>query len=106
MFALIVAITTVAQAPEYVDGYKPKVGDKIVLARDEPARKVRIAKSDGAALGFQDIVFDSNDSQYEALLEGTELAEIDAGTPAQIVGDATAFHQRGVSPASSISFRC
>jgi hypothetical protein len=87
MFGLVVALAAVAQAPEYVDGYKPKVGDKVVLARDEPARKVPIAKSDGAALGFQDIVLDSNDSQYEALLEGSELAEIDAGTPAQIVGD-------------------
>lgn len=85
MFGLIVALAAVTQAPEYVDGYKPKVGDKVVLARDEPARKVPIAKSDGAALGFQDMVLDSDDFQYEALLEGDELAEIDAGTPAQIV---------------------
>ncbi len=87
MFALVVALATLSQAPEYVDGYKPKVGDKVVLARDEPGRKVPIAKSDGAALGFQDIVEESNDSQYESVLDGDELAEIDAGTPAQIVED-------------------
>ncbi len=85
MFGLVVALAAVSQAPEYVDGYKPKVGDKVVLARDEPARKVPIAKNDGAALGFQDMVEDSDDFQYEAVLEGDELAEIDAGTPAQIV---------------------
>jgi hypothetical protein len=85
MFGLVVALAALAQVPEYVDGYKPKVGDKVVLARDEAGRKVPIAKNDGAALGFQDIVEDSNDSQYEAVLEGDQLAEVDAGTPAQIV---------------------
>jgi hypothetical protein len=48
---------------------------------------VPIAKSDGAALGFQDIVEESKDAQYEAVLDGDQLGEIDAGTPAQIVED-------------------
>ena len=87
MFGLIVALAAFAQVPEYVAGYKPKVGDKVVLARDEAGRKVPIAKNDGAALGFQDIVEDSDDFQYEAVLDGDQLAEIDAGTPAQIVED-------------------
>ena len=87
MFALIVAVAAIAQNPEFVAGYKPKVGDKVVLARDEPGRKVPIVKNAGAAQGFQDIVEGSSDSQYEAILEGDEIAEIDAGTPAQIVED-------------------
>ncbi|MDR3633247.1 MAG: hypothetical protein P4L84_05375 [Isosphaeraceae bacterium] len=87
MFALVVAVAALAQAPEYVAGYKPKLGDKVILARDEPARRVAIAKDAGAAMGFEDIVKDSPDSAYEAVLDGDQLSEIDAGTAAQIVED-------------------
>ena len=85
MVVFVVAIAALAQAPEYVTGYKPKVGDKVVLARDEAGRKVPIAKSDGAALGFKDIIQET-DSNYEAVVGGSgELTEIEGGTPAQIV---------------------
>jgi len=85
MFGLALALAAFAQAPEYVAGYAPKVGDKVVLARDEPGRRVPIAKDDGAALGFKDVIEES-DSNYEAILEGNDLlVEVAGGTPAQVV---------------------
>jgi uncharacterized protein YlzI (FlbEa/FlbD family) len=87
MFGLVVTLVALSQGPEYVADYKPKVGDKVVLARDEAGRKVPIAKSDGAALGFKDIV-EGADFNYEMVVGGNgELAEIDGGTAAQIVED-------------------
>jgi hypothetical protein len=85
MIGFVTTLAVLAQAPEYVAGYKPKVGDKVVLARDEAGRKVPIAKSDGAALGFKDIIQES-DSNYEVVIDGNnELTEIEGGTSAQIV---------------------
>ena len=85
MFGLVVAVAALIQTPEYVAGYKPKVGDRIVLARDEAGRKVPIVKNAGAAMGFESIVRDS-DFNYEAVVDGsTELTEIDGGTAVQIV---------------------
>jgi hypothetical protein len=85
MFGLVVAVAALAQVPEYVEGYKPKVGDKVVLARDEAASKIPIAKTDGAALGFKDVI-DGPDSNYEAVVgDSTDLTEIDGGTSAQII---------------------
>jgi hypothetical protein len=90
MFGLVVALAALAQAPEYVAGYKPRVGDKVVLARDEAGRKVPIARNEGAALGFKDAIEES-DFNYEAILDGNDqLTEIDGGTPAQIVESITA----------------
>lgn len=85
MFELVVALAAVAQAPEYVAGYKPKVGDRVVLARDEAARRVPIVKNAGAAISYLQFVEGPSEDHYEMLVNGDELAEIDAGTPAQLV---------------------
>ncbi len=85
MFAVIAALAALVQIPEYVQDYHPKVGDKIVLARDEEGRRVPIVKTVGAAMGFQSTIEDADDSTYEAILSGDEIGEIDGGTPAQIV---------------------
>jgi hypothetical protein len=89
MFGLIVtlsSLTVVAQDPEYVSGYKPKVGDKVVLARDEAGRRVPTTKNEGAAISFLSII-EGSEFNYEAVATGSdELNEIDGGTPAQIVG--------------------
>jgi hypothetical protein len=36
---LVIALAAVSQAPEYVAAYKPRVGDKVVLACDEAGRR-------------------------------------------------------------------
>jgi hypothetical protein len=85
MFAVIAALAALAQVPEYVQDYHPKVGDKIVLARDEEERRVPIVKNVGAAMGFRSIIDEGDEDHYEAIMNGTEISEIDGGTPAQIV---------------------
>jgi hypothetical protein len=92
MFGLVITLAALGQAPEYIANYRPKVGDKIVLARDEAGRKVPVAKTDGAALGFKDIIEES-DSHYDAIVGSSdELTEIDGGPPARIVENVKYLH--------------
>ena len=42
MGALMLAGVLCGQAPEFLNDYKPQVGDRVVLARDEPGRRVPI----------------------------------------------------------------
>jgi hypothetical protein len=87
MFSLVIALATLSQAPGYVEGYKPKAGDKVVLARDEIGRKVPITKSELAASMFSEYIIGESpvESHYEAVVNGDELSEVAAGTPIQIL---------------------
>ena len=85
MLALMFAVVLCGQTPEFVKGYKPQVGDRVILARDEPGRRVPIVKNAGAAMSFWGIIDGDDEFNYEAVVNGDELTEIEAGTPAQLM---------------------
>ena len=85
MVGLVLAGVLCGQAPEFVKGYTPQVGDSVVLARDEPGRRVPIVKNAGAAMSFWTILDGASDDHYEAVVDGDQLAEIEAGTPARLM---------------------
>ncbi len=85
MLVLTLAVVLCGQTPEFVKGYTPKVGDRVVLARDEPGRRVPIVKNAGAAMSFWGVIDGESEDNYEAVVNGDELTEIDAGTPAQLM---------------------
>jgi hypothetical protein len=85
MFGLVLAGVLCGQGPEFVKGYTPQVGDTVVLARDEPGRRVPIVKNAGAAMSFFTIIDGGSEDHYEAVVDGDQLAEIEAGTPAQLM---------------------
>ena len=61
MGGLILAVVLCGQAPEFVKGYQPQVGDRVVLARDEPGRRVPIVKNAGAAMSFWGVIDGENE---------------------------------------------
>jgi hypothetical protein len=85
MFGLVLASALSGLGPEFVKDYKPQVGDRVVLARDEPGRRVPIVKNAGAAMSFFTIIDGGTEDHYEAIVDGDQLAEIAAGTPAQLM---------------------
>ncbi len=85
MLVLTLAVVLCGQAPEFVKGFTPKVGDRVVLARDEPGRRVPIVKNAGAAMSFWGVIDGESEDNYEAVVNGDELTEIEAGTPAQLM---------------------
>src|SRR5437764_367938 len=85
MFGLVLAGVLFGQAPVFVKGYTPKVGDRVVLARDEPGRRVPIVKNAGAAMSYFTIIDAGSEDNYEAVVDGDQLTEIEAGTPVQLV---------------------
>ncbi|MFO0849259.1 MAG: hypothetical protein U0871_11995 [Gemmataceae bacterium] len=85
MLTLLVALAALADPPLYVAGYRPKVGDKVVLARDEPGRRVMVVKDSGSAMGFKDYAVGDIDDSYEAIAQNPQVAEVDPGTAAQVV---------------------
>jgi hypothetical protein len=85
MQVLMLAVVLCGQTPEFVKGYKPQVGDRVVLARDEPGRRVPIVKNAGAAMSYFSFIDGGSEDHYEMLVNGDELAEIEAGTPAQLM---------------------
>jgi hypothetical protein len=88
MLGLVLAGVLCGQSPEFLKGYTPQVGDRVVLARDEPGRRVPIVRNVGAAMSFWSTIDGGTDDHYEAIVDGDQLAEIEAGTPAQLL-DAT-----------------
>jgi hypothetical protein len=85
VFGLVLAAVLCGQTPEFVKGYTPQVGDRVVLARDEPGRRVPIVKNAGAAMSYFSFIDGNSEDHYEMLVNGDELAEIEAGTPAQLM---------------------
>jgi hypothetical protein len=85
MLVLTLAVALCGQAPEFVKGYTPKVGDRVILARDEPGRHVPIVKNAGAAMSYWGTIEGKNESSFESIVNGNELAEIEAGTSAQLM---------------------
>lgn len=85
MFGLVLAGALCGLDPEFVKDYKPQVGDRVVLARDEPGRRVPIVKNVGAAMSFFSIIDGGTEDHYEAIVDGDQLTEIAAGTPAQLM---------------------
>ena len=63
------------------------MGDTAVLARDEVGRRVPIVKTAGAAMGFSTYAHQGVDEHYEKLVDGDQLAELEAGTPVQIMDE-------------------
>ncbi len=91
MFGLAVALAALAQVPEYVPGYAPQMGETAVLARDEVGRRVPVVKTAGAAMSFSPYAHEGVDNHYEKLVDGDQLAEIEAGTPVQIIDEGIKF---------------
>jgi hypothetical protein len=85
MIGLVLAGALCGQGPEFVKDYKPQVGDRVVLARDEPGRRVPIVKNVGAAISFWTVIHAVSEENYEAIVDGDQLAEIEAGTPVQLM---------------------
>jgi hypothetical protein len=85
MLGLVLASVLCGQSLEFLKGYTPQVGDRVALARDEPGRRVPIVKNAGAAMSFWTIIDGGSEDHYELIVDGDQLAEIEAGTPAQLL---------------------
>jgi hypothetical protein len=85
MIGLVLASALCGQGPEFVKDYKPQVGDTVVLARDEPGRRVPIVKHVGAAMSYWTVIDGASDEHYVAIVDGDQLAEIEAGTSVQVM---------------------
>jgi hypothetical protein len=85
MVGLVLVGVLCGQGPEFVKDYTPQVGDRVVLARDESGRRVPVVKSAGAAMSYWTVIDGGSEDHYEAIVDGDQLSEIEAGTPVQLM---------------------